>query len=174
MVLISRSMFAWSFDRLMPSWLSDVDERTHSPIWAVLVVTCLAIASTAVYAFTTWFTTLSVLLGLTVPLFVTAVTGLVLAYRRPALFEASPFSQRLGGIPVLSIVGALSIVGFVCAIVILLIDQGSGTSLAHNPGTVALTVAVWIVAGAIYFASKAIRNQQGIDITLAYVEIPPE
>lgn len=174
MVLISRSMFAWSFDRLMPAWLSQVDDRTHSPVFAIIVVTLLAIASTAVYAFTTWFTSLAVLLGLTIPLLVTAVTGVLLPYRRPWLWEASPFNQRWAGIPVLTIVGVLSILGFVGAIIILLVDPGSGTSLSHNGGTVALVVAVFVAAAVIYFLSREIRRRQGIDLGLAYVELPPE
>ena len=35
MLLISRSMFAWSFDRIMPARLSYVDSRTHSPVIAI-------------------------------------------------------------------------------------------------------------------------------------------
>jgi basic amino acid/polyamine antiporter, APA family len=33
-----RSFFAWSFDRLMPEKLADVNERTHSPVIAILTV----------------------------------------------------------------------------------------------------------------------------------------
>ena len=35
MLLMSRSMFAWSFDRIMPARLSYVDPRTHSPVVAI-------------------------------------------------------------------------------------------------------------------------------------------
>ena len=73
MLLISRSMFAWSFDRILPAKLSYVDSRTHSPVVAIGIVTLLAIGSTAIYAFTDWFSTLSVLLGLSLTLLVTAV-----------------------------------------------------------------------------------------------------
>ncbi len=52
MLLMSRSMFAWSFDRIMPARLSYVDPRTHSPVVAIGIVTVLAIGSTAIYAFT--------------------------------------------------------------------------------------------------------------------------
>ena len=30
-----RTLFAWSFDRLLPERLSDVNERTHSPVLAI-------------------------------------------------------------------------------------------------------------------------------------------
>src|SRR5260370_16711438 len=33
-----RSVLAWSFARLMPEKLADVNDRTHSPVWAILLV----------------------------------------------------------------------------------------------------------------------------------------
>jgi basic amino acid/polyamine antiporter, APA family len=174
MLLISRSMFAWSFDRIMPGWLSYVEPRSRSPVVAIAIVTLLAIGSTAIYAFTTWFSTLSVLLGLSITLLFTAVSGIVLPFRQRAMVENSPFNRRMGGIPVLSLVGALSLLGFGGAIAILLWDPGSGASLAHNPGKLELAVIVYVVALAVYFVSRAIRKSQGIDLDLAYKELPPE
>lgn len=174
MLLISRSMFAWSFDRLMPDRLSYLDERSHAPIVAIVVISAVAIGSTAIYAFTTWFSTLSILLGLSLTLLITSVTGIVLPYRRAALLAGAGLDRRWAGIPVLTVVGVLSFAGFAGAIAILLSDPGSGTSLAHNAGTVGLAVAVFVAAGLIYVIAKAVRAQQGIDVSLAYLEIPPE
>jgi amino acid transporter len=174
MVLISRSMFAWSFDRIMPAKLSQVDSRTHSPVIAILIVTLLAIGSTAIYAFTTWFSTLSVLLGLTLTLIVTAFGAIVLPYTQRAMVENSPYNGRVAGIPVLSIVGALAVLGFAAAIAILLWDPGSGASLSKNPGKIWLALGVYVVAFAIYFISRAVRGRQGIDLSLTYRELPPE
>lgn len=174
MVLISRSMFAWSFDRIMPERLSHVDSRTHSPVVAIAIVTLLAIGSTAIYAFTTWFSTLSVLLGLTLTLFVTAIGAIVLPYRQRAMVENSPYGGRVAGLPILSIVGVLAVLGFGAAIAVLLWDPGSGASLSKNPGKVWLALAVYVVAIAVYFISRGIRRRQGIDLDLNYLELPPE
>jgi amino acid transporter len=174
MLLISRSMFAWSFDRLMPAKLSYINPRTRTPVVALLVITLLGVGSTAIYAFTTWFSTLSVLLGLSLTLLFTAVSGIVLPFRRRQLFESSAFNQRIAGIPVLSIVATLALAGFGIAIGILLTDPGSGTSLAHNPGKLELAVGVYALAGVIYLVAAAVRRRQGIDLRLAYREIPPE
>jgi amino acid transporter len=174
MVLISRSMFAWSFDRIMPARLSQVDSRTHSPVIAILIVTILAIGSTAIYAFTTWFSTLSVLLGLTLTLIVTAFGAVVLPFTQKAMVENSPYNGRFAGIPVLSIVGGLAVLGFAAAIAVLLWDPGSGASLSKNPGKIWLAAGVYAVAFAIYFISRAYRRRQGIDLALTYRELPPE
>src|SRR5258706_12784926 len=43
-----RTIFAWSFDRILPSKLSEVNERTHAPIPAIIT------ASVIVLAILTW------------------------------------------------------------------------------------------------------------------------
>jgi amino acid transporter len=174
MLLISRSMFAWSFDRIMPERLSYVDPRSRSPIVAIGVVTVLAIGSTAIYAFTTWFSTLSVLLGLSLTLLVTALAGTVLPYRQRAMVEASPYARRVLGVPLFTVVGGLALLGFGAAVAILLWDPGSGASLSANPGKLELAAAVYAAAIAVYFISRTVRRRQGIDFELAYRELPPE
>jgi APA family basic amino acid/polyamine antiporter len=174
MVLMSRSMFAWSFDRIMPERLSHVDSRTHSPVVAIAIVTLLAIGSTAIYAFTTWFSTLSVLLGLSTTLIVTAFGAILLPYRHRAMVENSPYGGRLAGIPILSIVGVLAVLGFGAAIAVLLWDPGSGASLSKNPGKLWLALIVYAVGISTYFVSRAVRRRQGIDLDLTYLELPPE
>jgi amino acid transporter len=172
LLLVSRNMFAWSFDRVAPQKLSEVNSRTHSPMWAIGVMLILSIASTAVYSFTTWFSSLSALLGLTIPLLVTAVSGILLPFRRKDLVENSPYNRRIAGIPVLSIVGFLALLGFGSAIGIILWDTGSGASLSANPGKLELAVAVYVGAVILWFIARAVRRSQGIDIDLSYKELP--
>ena len=174
MLLISRSMFAWSFDRILPARLSYVDPRTHSPVVAIGIVVLLAIASTAIYAFTDWFSTLAVLLGLSLTLIVTAFGAILLPYRQREMVENSPYGGRFAGIPVVTLMGILSFIGFGLAIAVLLWDEGSGASLSANPGKLWLGLGVFAFAFAIYFISQAVRRRQGIDLSLTYRELPPE
>jgi len=172
LLLVSRNMFAWSFDRVMPDRLSSVDPRSGSPLWAIGVMLLLSIGSTAIYAFTTWFTSLSALLGLTLPLLITAVAGILLPFRRRDLVENSPYNARWAGIPLLTIVGTLALLGFGGAVAVLLWDPGSGASLSHNPGKLELAVLVYVVGLVIWFVARAVRRSQGIDIDLSYRELP--
>jgi hypothetical protein len=72
-------------------------------------------------------------------------------------------------------VGILSFIGFLIAEIILLTDPGSGTSIQDNPRIVLISLAIFFVVGPlIYFGSRAWRRSQGIDLDLAYAEIPPE
>lgn len=174
LILVSRSMFAWSFDRIMPDKLSYVEPRTRSPLVAIGIVLLLAIGSTAIYSFTTWFSTLAILLGLTFTLLITAVSGMLLPFRQKDMVAASPYARKVLGIPLFTLVGGLSFLGFATAIFILLWDEGSGSSLAKNPGKIELTGIVYVVGFAIYFIARAIRRRQGIDLALAHRELPPE
>jgi hypothetical protein len=90
------------------------------------------------------------------------------------MVENSPYGGRVAGIPILSIVGGLSVLGFAAAIAVLLWDPGSGTSLSKNPGKLWLALGVYAVAFGIYFISRAWRRTQGIDLALNYRELPPE
>jgi hypothetical protein len=90
------------------------------------------------------------------------------------MVEASPYSRRVAGIPVFTLVGVLALLGFAAAIFVLLWDPGSGASLSKNPGKLELAAIVYAVGFAIYFISRAIRNRQGIELDLAYQELPPE
>jgi basic amino acid/polyamine antiporter, APA family len=174
LLLVSRNMFAWSFDRVMPAKLSEVDQRSRSPIYAIAAMLILSIASTAIYSFTDWFSSLSALLGLTLPLIVTAIAGTVLPYRHRELVENSPYNRRVGGVPILTVVGALALLGFSGAVAILLWDPGSGASLSENPGKLLLAAVVYVAALVIWFVARAVRRRQGIDIDLAYRELPAQ
>jgi basic amino acid/polyamine antiporter, APA family len=175
MMLASRCFLAWSFDKVMPEKLSEVDERTHSPIIAVLIVALLYILSTAAYAFTDWFTTLTVLFPETLTLLVVAIAGAVLPFRRRQLYESSARAKNVFGLPLLTVVGIVAFIGFAIAEFILLTDPGSGTSISDNPRIVLISLGIFFIAAPlIYFGSRALRKSQGIDLDLAYAEIPPE
>jgi APA family basic amino acid/polyamine antiporter len=174
LLLVSRSMFAWSFDRIMPERLSSVEPRTRSPLLAIAIMLVLSIGSTAIYSFTTWFSTISVLLGLSLTLLVTAVAGILLPFRQPAMVAASPYDRRIAGVPLFTIVGMLALAGFSTAIFVLLWDPGSGASISKNPGKIELAAIVYAVGFAVYFIARAIRRTQGIDLELAHRELPPE
>jgi hypothetical protein len=81
----------------------------------------------------------------------------------------------VAGLPLLTVVGIIAFIGFAIAEFILLTDPGSGTSISDNPRIVLISLGIFFVAAPlIYFGSRAWRRTQGIDLDLAYAEIPPE
>jgi len=173
-----RTWFAWSFDRLLPEKLSEVNERTHSPVWAIMLemvfITLMLIWSIVATDFGTWLA-LGVLAGV-VCVVIVAVAAMLFPTRRPDLYKASPANWKFLGIPVLYIVAPLSIV--VMGFLTWCTWNYPGLALAGNPdnrwqipafmGMIVLVgLAVWIIA-------KVVRRSQGIDIDLVYKELPPE
>ena len=106
-----RTVFAWAFDRLLPEKLAEVNERTHSPVPAILLVMGIVTAMLAWSIWSTDFNTwlaLGVLAGV-VCVVIVAVAAFIFPSRRPDLYQASPANVKVGGIPVLRIVAPLSI-----------------------------------------------------------------
>jgi basic amino acid/polyamine antiporter, APA family len=174
MILLSRNLFAWSFDRLMPDRIAEVNERTHSPINAMIVIVVISLVSVAIVATNQNLTFIVGLFGLTVTYLFVSVAGIFFPYRQRDTFEASPYNARVGGVPVVSIIGVLSLIGMSLISYVLLNDQNSGTALAVNPERVALALIVPIIGLVAYFIIRALQRTRGVNIDLAYREIPPE
>ena len=98
-----RSVFAWSFDRLLPEKFAEVNERTHSPVPAILLVMGLVTAMLAWSVLSTDFFTwlaLGVEAGV-VCVIIVAIAAILFPSRRPDLYQASPANVKFLGFPVL-------------------------------------------------------------------------
>lgn len=177
MTIFTRYAFALSFDRMLPSSISDVSDKYHSLAKALIVS---AVLGTVVMAFAILPTTASYIFFLTWGMSLSSMTVMLLAsvaaialpYRRRELYEtASAIKAKLAGIPIISVVGALSAV-------FLLIGIGTYLSLSKytglTPESTAAQFGVMIFFFALYFVIKYYRRSRGIDITAAFAEIPPE
>jgi len=172
-----RTVFAWSFDRLLPARLADVNERTHSPVPAIVTVmvliTGMLVWSVKSTTFATWLA-LGVLAGV-VCVVIVSVAAFRFPNRRPELYQASPANVKWFGVPALKIVAPLSFL--VMAFLTWLTLQYPPLMIQTHahwwwvPGFMALIVAVGLI---VYYVAKAVRRGQGIDVDLVYQELPPE
>ncbi len=178
----SRNLVAYAIDGLMPSALAWVSPRFHTPVVSLLVMGSLSIVSLAIYVFTPYFATLVGIFGFLLTFIMVSLSAVLLPYRRPDLFASSPVAWRVGAVPVMSIVGAISIVACLIMQWAYLNDPYSGISL--NPSTLSegilgfgmflLNVGIFLSGLVIYAVARWWRRRQGIDISLAYREIPVE
>lgn len=174
-----RTLFAWSFDRLLPERLSDVNERTHSPVIAIVVemviITAMLVWSITSTDFITWLT-LGVLAGV-VCVVIVAVAAMLFPARRPDLYKASPANVKVLGIPVLYIVAPLSILVMAfltwCTLAFpaLALAGDFDTNWWQVPAFMGMIIVVGLV---VFYGAKYIRRSQGVDIDLVYKELPPE
>ena len=178
----SRNLVAYAIDGLLPSALAWVSPRFHTPVVSLVVMGSLSIVSLAIYVFTPYFATLVGIFGFLLTFIMVSLSAVLLPYRRPELFTGSPVAWGLGRLPVLSLLGAISIVACLVMQWAYLNDPYSGISL--DPSTLRegilgfrmflLNIAIFLSGLVIYAIARWWRARQGIDLSLAYREIPVE
>lgn len=173
--LVQRSLFAWSFDGLLPRRLSDVNERTRTPVLAIAVIAILGIAFSA---WVIWDSNLQQVLSLTgiwlvPPIVVVGVSGLLLPSRHPEIYKNSPADWRVGGRSVLRLASA--------GCILLGLILGAGLMYFHTEfgvtgaATMPLALVGCVVVGVVWYAlAVMLQRRRGLNLSLVYKTIPPE
>ena len=176
--VLSRNIFAWSFDRILPSTFSSVNSRTRTPVNAVVVM----MVASLIYLYISIFNTsyLSVLFsygtaGTFLAFIFVAVAAIVYPYRRRDLFMSASdegAKKKYGGVPLITILGVLSLVISVYVVYALLSPAIGGPTF----GNVLLDgiIPTFVLGAVIYVIAYAARRGQHIDLNLISKEIPPE
>jgi amino acid transporter len=168
-----RAMIAWAFDRVAPAPLGRVDDRLHSPVVAIAVATVVTIIFLVLFVFTTYFATLVVFIMIALGAWaVVLAAGTVFPYRRPEIYEKSPISKRkVLGLPLMTVSCGL---GFIAATFYFFVLFFDDFAAGHNAGRLAI-MAGCFAGGFIFFqVMRAIRKSQGVDVDLAFKQIPIE
>jgi len=169
-----RSLFAWSFDRMLPEAFSKVDRR-GSPYVAVALAAALGFLFYVLYAFTTllsfilftitlWFVAWTVL----------GIAAIVFPYVKKDIFEKSPsvVKMRFAGVPVITICGVLTTIVSVFTVYFTTVPAITGlTSLVSLATTVIVLAAAPFV---LYFVARGYRQRKGINMALQYKTLPPD
>ncbi len=173
----TRTMIAWSFDRLAPDRLGHVSERVHTPVVAIGLSTAGAVVFMWLIAYRN-IAFLSLIEALVVVWGAAMLAAVLFPRRRRELFDASPAaSSRLGGTPLMVVTGAISLAFFALVLYLLWNDPiaaGPMFTLDH------LSREFWIVLGIVVFGvvwfagTRLYRRRQGIDVDLAFRQIPIE
>lgn len=173
----TRTMIAWSFDRLAPDRLGYVSERFGTAVVAIWL-------SAVVSVVFMWFIAYRAIALLTLIEGIVAVWGLamvaaiVFPRTRRDFYSVSPAAgATLGGIPMMSVTGTLGLVFFALAGYLLWTDPiAAGPLITFDE----LKPEFWMVVGVLvagtawYLGTKVYRRRQGVDIDLAFRQIPIE
>ncbi|MEM3852499.1 MAG: APC family permease [Methanomassiliicoccales archaeon] len=172
----ARQLFGAAFDRMLPMRLLYVSRKTGQPIISYLVTGIAIIISIVVVS---PYLKLGLFVG--ADLYVlsigmlqlfTAIAAIVLPVTNPDLFEKAgrPANAEIGGIPVISLVGVLSLASWVY----LLGDSFFNAFSAKVGLTVMLVIS--IIVGLIFLMYIAFMRRlarEGINVSLVGREIPP-
>jgi amino acid transporter len=172
MIIATRAMFAWSFDRLAPEKLSEVHPRYNSPWVAVIVVSIIGEAFLILYHIGV-FKFLTPALAYYVVFWLVSLCGLLFPYlsRTRPLLEQSAVNWRIAGIPVMSVCGAIGLLYFSTGLYFMLTND---LLFLNTPEQLATTGLQFLIPLGIFFVARAYRKRQGLPIDAAFREIPPE
>jgi amino acid transporter len=170
-----RNVFAWSFDRLIPTKFADIKTKYRAPVWSIVAVIAAAeiflylgiyspsYSEAILYTIVSWFIAW-VILG---------IAGIVYPYRRKELFEAGPpaTQKRIAGIPVISILGFLTLAVSIFTewAVAQPFFKGDASSLQYVTvgGMVVVPIVIYVIA---HFYHKS----KGIPLSVQFSQVPPE
>lgn len=171
---MTRVMVAMSLDRLLPEWISKVDEKRHTPVNAHLAYFLASIPVILLYNLhSNWVAlTLGVTFACGYVFVITCLAGALLPYRAKDVYEASPGARyKIGNVPLVTVLGVIgSILGGAMLLMFMLYSQlGLTSTLAYSVvfGILAVS-AIW------YLLVKNARKSTGINVDFAFKEIPPE
>ncbi len=174
---MSRMFLAWSFDRAVPSIIGSVSDRFHSPVLAIAIS---LVASWVCLVFYSYLPSVMMFLSLTFFLLagftLDGLAGVFMIRKKQYLemvARSAPLGGvRIGGIPLVSILGAFSVIAFSALIVVCLQNPALAGPLSLS--TVIGIVGTFLFGVVVYYAMRAYHARHGLDISMAFKEIPPE
>ncbi len=153
----TRYMLAWAVDRMVPAPLGDVSDRFHSPVKAIVFCTITG--------------TLALIALVTVP--VASLLGALLA--QIVAFILVSIAGRIFGFPTVTLagIGGVIVLG---ALMLMFIFNSTINSTFGVTAQRSLEFMIGVIVVGIiwYVAAYFLNRSQGVDVSLAYREIPPE
>jgi amino acid transporter len=174
-VTVTRTIFAFSFDGLLPKRLSEVEERTKTPWWAIVITLVL---TELVFLWSLQIGNLfQVLVYATliqlVSMVLVALCAAIIPWRKPELFRAGGTQRRLFGVPVITIAGVGAILSAI--LVYCLFFVWSAQFGLENKLNFLYYLVGTIAAGVIFYnVARLVQRRRGHRVELAFAEIPPE
>lgn len=171
-----RILFAWGMDRMGPRWFTDINPRWATPVKNHLL--CFVLGEIGILLYTLWqeqMSGLSVTGMEIVSVFgVTAVAATIFPFVKKVrhIWEASPYRRwRVLGIPAVTFGGIVNLIYLAILFVFFVImpDLEGLTT-----GSLIFYLVIWGLGIAWYYFWKARNRRVGIDVSMAYGELPPE
>ena len=170
----TRVIFAAAFDRVLPDRAAEVSEKRKVPVYSLVLMLLPAAGLAAVYAYSTTFRTytLDATLVIAVTYLFSAIAVVILPWRKPDLWRASPASRiKIFGVQIVPVAGVITIglLGFN-----LYEWLSNKLYFVNSRDSLYYMGAMYVLAIIVFVSAKIIRNRQGIDLSLINKEIPVE
>jgi amino acid transporter len=169
----TRVVFAAAFDRVLPEGVAKVD-RNGVPVIALLLMLVPSIGIAALYAYSTDFATytLDATLVIAVTFLGSTVAAAILPWRKREIYMASPIAKyKVLGIPLITAAATLFGIFLVWCLYKWLKDDAYGI---NNTDSLIFMGCLYALALIIFVGARLSRRRQGMDLSMAYGEIPAE
>jgi amino acid transporter len=170
----TRYMLAWSVDRTVPKKLGEVNDRFHTPIYAIVLATVTGEAALVVLTANADASLLGALLAQILAFIVVSAAGIVFPYRLREVWEAAG-GRRVLGVPAVTLAGIGGVVALGGMLGLFLFnDTINSTFAATRALSVKFMVGVVAVGALWYLGAWLHHRRRGVSMALSYKEIPPE
>ncbi len=170
----TRVAVAMSIDGVLPKFVSKVNERTHTPVNAHIIFLLLGgFVMSYVYNMVPGYLnyTLAVTAVATVLYIGTALGGAVFPWSRKMIYGNSPIAKyKVGGVPLMTICGVVAVAFSAWMLYDYLTFPFLGVSSLTSELVILGIFVAWV---AYYFVRRWWLRRVGIDLELAYKEVPP-
>jgi len=167
-------LFAQAFDGILPRKVAYVYKRFHTPLVAIgiMVLGGIIWMAWSWYFPEVWDYVASVAAANLIQYCIILVAGILFPYRLKEVYKASTCSKyTIGKIPLITIISIVGLAPLMFSIYTYLVVPELGAAVPQSWATITI---VFLACFIFYFVSKWFRKRQGIDLELAFKEIPPE
>ena len=170
----TRYMLAWAVDRMVPAPIGDVSDRFHSPVKAI--VFCTITGTLALIALVTVpvASLLGALLAQIVAFILVSIAGIVFPFKLRHVWESAG-GHRIFGIPTVTLAGIGGVIVLGALMLMFIFNSTINSTFGVTAQrSLEFMIGVIVIGVIWYVAAYFLNRSHGIDVSLAYREIPPE
>ncbi len=170
----TRYMLAWALDRTVPKRLGDVSERFHTPVAGIVLATITGEIALIALVTVAQASLLGALLAQIAAFILVSIAGIVFPYRLKSTWESAG-GRRIFGIPTVTLAGiggVLVLGGFLYEF--LFNSVVNATFAVTRQLSLIFMIGVPILGAIWYAVAYYLNRQRGVNLALAYRELPPE
>lgn len=172
LLVATRYVFAFSFDRTLPTVFADVSERFHFPLKASMLNFAGGIIFLILATFTSFIGLfLNSVAIWTVLWFLASAAAIILPFKSKQKGIVGSLPGSHWKIPLLTILGIISAASMAITFYYSVTTPALGPS---TPGAEAVLGTIYLAGLIVYLARREYLKRRGVRLSMVYSEIPPE
>jgi amino acid transporter len=170
----TRYMLAWGLDRSAPQRLGRVSDRLHTPVTAIVFCTVTGELALLALINIAQASLLGALLAQIAAFILVSAAGIAFPYRLRNVWESAG-GRRLLGVPAVALAGIGGVIALGALLLLFIFNKTISAQFAVTAHLSVEFMLGVIIAGALWYVGAYLVNRRrGINLNLAYKEIPPE